>query len=89
MGPVDDQIVNLPESKLLRCVRRSAGKVGMDIPVEAMHNHVHAPRFEYTFDGEVFTVQAPSHRFDIEMRRDLIEEVGPSTHESFPTVRVR
>ena len=41
-----------------------------------MHNTFTRLGFEYTFDGEVFTVQAPSHRFDIEIEEDLIEEVA-------------
>lgn len=77
MGPVDDQIVNLPERKPVTMrVARCLKVVGMDIPVEAMHNTFTRLGFEYTFDGEVFTVQAPSHRFDIEIEEDLIEEVA-------------
>lgn len=58
--------------RVARCLK----VVGMDIPVEAMHNTFTRLGFEYTFDGEVFTVQAPSHRFDIEIEEDLIEEVA-------------
>ena len=77
VGPVDDQIVNLPERKPVTMrVARCLKVVGMDIPVEAMHNTFTRLGFEYTFDGEVFTVQAPSHRFDIEIEEDLIEEVA-------------
>ena len=77
VGPVDDQIVNLPERKPVTMrVARCLKVVGMDIPVEAMHNTFTRLGFEYTFDGEVFTVQAPSHRYDIEIEEDLIEEVA-------------
>ena len=58
--------------RVARCLK----VVGMDIPVEAMHNTFTRLGFEYTFDGETFTVQAPSHRFDIEIEEDLIEEVA-------------
>lgn len=89
VGPVDDQIVNLPERKPVTMrVARCLKVVGMDIPVEAMHNTFTRLGFEYTFDGEVFTVQAPSHRFDIEIEEDLIEEVARLYgYEKLPTVR--
>ena len=77
VGPVDDQIVNLPERKPVTMrVARCLKVVGMDIPVEAMHNTFTRLGFEYTFDGETFTVQAPTNRFDIEIEEDLIEEVA-------------
>ena len=77
VGPVDDQIVNLPERKPVTMrVSRCLKVVGLDIPVEAMKNIFTRLGFDYTFDGEVFTVKSPTHRFDIEIEEDLIEEVA-------------
>lgn len=77
VGPVDDQILNLPERKPVTMrVDRCLKVVGMDIPVSAMQDTFLRLGFEYTFDGAVFTVQSPTHRFDIEIEEDLIEEVA-------------
>ncbi|EJW90305.1 phenylalanyl-tRNA synthetase beta subunit [gut metagenome] len=77
VGPVDDQIVNLPVRQPVKMrVDRCLKVVGMDIPVSAMEATFTRLGFEYTFDGSVFTVQAPTHRFDIEIEEDLIEEVA-------------
>ena len=32
--------------------------------------------FEYTRDGDLFTVTSPTYRFDIEIEEDLVEEVA-------------
>ena len=77
VGPVDDQIVNLPVRKPVSMrVSRCLKVVGMDIPVDAMKNIFTRLGFDYTFDGETFTVDSPTHRFDIEIEEDLIEEVA-------------
>ena len=77
VGPVDDQQVNMPERKMVSMrVARCRKVVGVEIPVEAMENTFKRLGFEYTFDGEVFTVKAPTYRFDIEIEEDLIEEVA-------------
>lgn len=77
VGPIDDQIINLPQrSEVTMRVARCRKVVGIDIPVEAMENTFKRLGFEYRFDGEVFTVKSPSYRFDIEIEEDLIEEVA-------------
>ena len=77
VGPVDDQLINLPQrSEVTMRVARCRKVVGIDIPVEAMENTFKRLGFEYRFDGEVFTVKSPSYRFDIEIEEDLIEEVA-------------
>lgn len=77
VGPVDNQIINLPQrSEVTMRVARCRKVVGIDIPVEAMENTFKRLGFEYRFDGEVFTVKSPSYRFDIEIEEDLIEEVA-------------
>lgn len=77
VGPVDDQVINLPERKPVQMrVARCLKVVGMDIPVDAMEATFTRLGFDYEFDGEVFTVNPPSYRFDIEIEEDLIEEVA-------------
>lgn len=78
VGPVDDQVINLPERKpvsmrLARChkvlgvqvpraeVERIFASLGLAFQVEA---------------GDVFVVQPPSYRFDLNIEEDLIEEVA-------------
>ncbi len=77
VGPVDDQVIQLPERRQVQMrVARCRKVVGIDIPVPVMQDTFKRLGFEYTFDGEVFTVSAPSYRFDIEIEEDLIEEVA-------------
>ena len=77
VGPIDDQIINLPKRELVQMrVDRCLKVIGMPIPVPAMEATFKQLGFEYTFDGTVFTVVPPSYRFDIEIEEDLIEEVA-------------
>lgn len=77
VGPVDDQVLNLPQTKLVSMrVARCRKVVGIDIPVDAMENTFKRLGFKYTFNGEVFQVESPTYRFDIEIEEDLIEEVA-------------
>lgn len=77
VGPVDDQQVKLPERKTVSMrVARCRKVVGVDIPVEDMKKSFERLGFEYQFADDVFTVKAPTYRFDIEIEEDLIEEVA-------------
>lgn len=77
VGPVDDQIIDLPERKTVTMrVARCNKVIGVDIPREAMQETFTRLGFEHTFDGEAFHVKAPAYRFDIEIEEDLIEEVA-------------
>ena len=77
VGPVDDQIINLPLRKPVTMRTARAVKV-IGVPLDDAQvagiftrlglSHVHV-------DG-VFTVTSPSYRFDIEIEEDLIEEVA-------------
>lgn len=77
VGPVDDHIVDLPRRDPVKMrVERCLKVIGMPIPVEAMHDTFKHLGFEYSFEDGVFTVVPPTHRFDIEIEEDLIEEVA-------------
>lgn len=77
VGPVDDQIVNLPARQKVRMrPARCVKLVGIDIPVEFMAQAFDRLGFEYERDGEDFIVTSPSYRFDIEIEEDLVEEVA-------------
>ena len=77
VGPVDDQIIALPQRKPVTMRTARAVKV-IGVPLDTAQvsgiftrlglDHVHA-------DG-VFTVTPPSFRFDLEIEEDLIEEVA-------------
>lgn len=76
-GPVDDQIINLPQRnpvsmRVARC-RKILGIPVETAEIEKIFTQLQLP---HTFDGEVFTVTPPSYRFDMEIEEDLIEEVA-------------
>ncbi|MGO4302546.1 phenylalanine--tRNA ligase subunit beta [Cupriavidus sp. RAF12] len=80
-GPVDDQIVNLPQRTPVSLrVARAERVLGIELsPVEIadVFQRLNLPftRSEGA-EGEVFDVTPPSYRFDIEIEEDLIEEVA-------------
>ena len=77
VGPIDDQVANLPERKpvVMRTVRaqKVIGVPITDEMVADIFTRLHLP---FTFDAGQFAVTAPSYRFDIEIEEDLIEEVA-------------
>ncbi len=76
-GPVDDQVVNLPQrSPVTMRVARAQRVIGIDIEADKMAWIFTQLGLEYEFDGEIFAVTPPSYRFDIEIEEDLIEEVA-------------
>lgn len=77
VGPTQDVVTQLPERKPVTMrVDRCLKVIGMDIPVDAMEGIFTRLGFEWTRDGNVFTVVPPTYRFDIEIEEDLIEEVA-------------
>lgn len=77
VGPIDDQIVNLPETRIVRMRPERCRKiVGVDIPDEFMAEAFTRLGFEFKREGADFVVKSPSYRFDIEIEEDLIEEVA-------------
>jgi phenylalanyl-tRNA synthetase beta chain len=76
-GPVDDQIVNLPQrTPVTMRVARAQRVIGVAIEADDMARIFTRLGLEYEFDGEIFVVTPPSYRFDIEIEEDLIEEVA-------------
>ncbi|WP_420993779.1 phenylalanine--tRNA ligase subunit beta [Cupriavidus sp. 30B13] len=80
-GPVDDQVVNLPQRKPVRLrVARAERVLGIELSSAEIADVFQRLRLQFTreqgADGEVFVVTPPSYRFDIEIEEDLIEEVA-------------
>lgn len=77
IGPVDDQIVNLPKRSVVRMRPDRCRKVvGIEISDDFMAEAFTRLGFEFTRDGADFLVKSPTYRFDIEIEEDLIEEVA-------------
>ena len=75
VGPVDDQIINLPERRPVTMrIERCRKVIGMPIPADVMEETFRRLGFVYTRTEEAFTVTPPAYRFDIEIEEDLIEE---------------
>jgi phenylalanyl-tRNA synthetase beta chain len=76
VGPVDDQIVNIPQSKPVQMRTARAQKViGVPLTDEVVADIFTRLALPFTLESGVFSVTAPSYRFDIEIEEDLIEEV--------------
>ncbi len=75
-GPVDDQVVNLPERKPVALrVARAAKIIGMPVTQAQCESVLQRLGLPYAAAEGVLTVTPPSWRFDIEIEEDLIEEV--------------
>jgi phenylalanyl-tRNA synthetase beta chain len=55
---------------------RAEKVIGIPLTAEVVADVFKRLGFEFKQDGDVFTVTAPSYRFDIEIEEDLIEEVA-------------
>jgi phenylalanyl-tRNA synthetase beta chain len=77
VGPVDDQVVNLPQRKpvLLRTARAQK-VIGVPLTDAAIADIFTRLQLPFTHEAGQFLVTAPSYRFDIEIEEDLIEEVA-------------
>ena len=76
-GPMDDTVARLPERKPVRMrVARAQKVIGTPIAASEMEEVFRRLQFECRKDGESFVVTPPSHRFDLEIEEDLIEEVA-------------
>ena len=77
VGPIDDQIVNLPQRppvrmRLARCHR----VLGVPVTREQVATIFGSLGLDYAAEGDDFIVTPPSYRFDLEIEEDLIEEVA-------------
>ena len=76
-GPVDDQILNVPERKPVKLRLARAEKViGIPLTAQILGDVFTRLGFEFKQEGDDFIVTPPSYRFDIEIEEDLIEEVA-------------
>ncbi|HEU4843388.1 MAG TPA: phenylalanine--tRNA ligase subunit beta [Burkholderiaceae bacterium] len=88
VGPVDDHVVNLPQRQPVTMRTARAQKViGVALDDAAIADIFTRLALPFTLAGGVFSVTAPSYRFDIEIEEDLIEEVARVYgFENIPTV---
>jgi len=80
-GPVTDHVARLPQRPSVRMrVMRAQRVIGVPIPAEEMESILRrlGLRCEHQGEGDerAFVVTPPSHRFDIQIEEDLIEEVA-------------
>jgi len=76
-GPIDDQVLHLPERKPVRMRTDRCRKiVGVDIPDSEMADVFSRLGLPATREGGAFLVTPPSYRFDLAIEEDLIEEVA-------------
>ena len=77
VGPIDDQIVNLPQRLPVTLRTARAVKViGVPFSDEQIADIFHRLGLSFTQRPGLFEVTPPSFRFDIEIEEDLIEEVA-------------
>ena len=76
-GPLDDQIVALPErAPVTMRVARANRILGMPLTLEDCSAVFDRLGFAWTSDAATITVNPPSWRFDLSIEEDLIEEVA-------------
>ena len=98
-GPMDDQVLRLPDVKPVTLrVARAAKVIGMPITAAQCADVFHRLGLAYTEAEGRLTVAPPSWRFDLQIEEDLIEEVArvigfntlPATPPQAPVIaRVR
>lgn len=77
VGPVDDQVVNLPQrTPVALRTARAAKVIGVPLTDAVVADIFTRLGLEFTQEEGRFLVTAPSYRFDIEIEEDLIEEVA-------------
>ncbi|MBA5688787.1 phenylalanine--tRNA ligase subunit beta [Rugamonas apoptosis] len=88
VGPIDDHVVNLPQRQPVSMRAARARKViGVALDDAAIADIFTRLALPFTLTDGVFSVTAPTYRFDIEIEEDLIEEVARVYgFENIPTV---
>ena len=77
VGPIDDQVLAVPERKPVRMrLARAMKVIGIPLTTEIISDIFLRLGFEFKQEGDIFVVTPPSYRFDIEIEEDLIEEVA-------------
>ncbi len=76
-GPLDDQVLALPERKPVRMrVDRCRKVLGINVSDDEIASIFARLGLVCVREGDAFLVTPPSYRFDIEIEEDLIEEVA-------------
>ncbi|RYF74660.1 MAG: phenylalanine--tRNA ligase subunit beta [Comamonadaceae bacterium] len=76
-GPIDDQVLRLPEAKPVTLrVARAARVIGMPLTQAQCSEALNRLGFEVQEGAGTLTVEPPPHRFDLLIEEDLIEEVA-------------
>jgi phenylalanyl-tRNA synthetase beta chain len=76
-GPVDDTIVRLPERKPVTMrIERCRRIIGVPIDADEMADAFRRLGLAFERHPDRFVVTPPSHRFDLEIEEDLVEEVA-------------
>ncbi len=77
VGPVDDQVINLPlRAPVTMRTARAVRVIGVPLDDARIAQIFTRLGLSHTHANGVFTVTPPSFRFDIEIEEDLIEEVA-------------
>ncbi|MFZ1181704.1 MAG: phenylalanine--tRNA ligase subunit beta, partial [Herbaspirillum sp.] len=77
VGPIDDQIVNLPRRAVVEVrTARAARIIGVDITDELIADVFTRLGLPFMQEPGLFAVTPPSYRFDLEIEEDLIEEIA-------------
>src|SRR5690606_1424495 len=77
VGPLDDQIISLPERKPVRMrLDRCRRVLGIPVEQDEVKDVFTRLGMQFTIEGDVFVVEPPSYRFDLVIEEDLIEEVA-------------
>jgi len=77
VGPVVDQVVNLPESKPVTLrVARACKVIGMELSQQQCADALRSLSLPVSEGEGTVTVTPPSFRFDLQIEEDLIEEVA-------------
>lgn len=77
VGPIDDQIINLPvRTPVVLRTARAAQVIGVPLTDAVIADIFTRLQLAFVQDEGVFHVTAPTYRFDIEIEEDLIEEVA-------------
>ena len=76
-GPMDDQVLRLPERRPVTLrVARAAKVIGMPLTAQQCRDALSRLGLEMTAGDGTLTVKPPAYRFDLTIEEDLIEEVA-------------
>src|SRR5690606_26631452 len=77
VGPLDDQVVALPEREPVRMrLERCRRVLGLPLERAEVADIFSRLGLSFTVNDDVFEVEPPSYRFDLAIEEDLIEEVA-------------